>query len=54
LLALLGVLADGDIEIRHVGVEGSTHPAVANVELGAPDGSLGSLKARVEFTELGE
>src|SRR6185436_16794848 len=54
LLALPGVLAYGDVQVRHVAVEGRAQLTVANVELGRSHARLGGLPARVEITDLGQ
>ena len=48
LLARAGVLADGDVQVRDVGLERRRDGAVADVELRAPQRGLRGLQARVK------
>src|SRR5262245_50273003 len=52
LLHLSRVLADGDVEICHIGIEGGSDPAVAHVEFGGAHACLGRLDASVHITDL--
>jgi hypothetical protein len=54
LLALPCILADGDIKVRDVRIEGCRYAAIADVEFGGTYVRLGCLDTGVDIADLGQ
>src|SRR5581483_12131068 len=54
LTALVRVLADGDVQVRDVALEGRAHEAVVDVELRVVDGGARRLQPGVHVAVLAE